>query len=100
MIPLSHALSLSIILFVLGLLGIIIRRNLLFMLLGLEIIINAAALAFVAIGSYWNQEDGQIMYMLIITLASSESAIALILLLKLYKYYYTLRTNVINEINR
>lgn len=100
MIPLSHALSLSIILFVLGLLGIIIRRNLLFMLLGLEIIINSSALAFVAVGSYWNQEDGQIMYMLIITLASSESAIALILLLKLYKCYCTLHTNVINEINQ
>lgn len=100
MIPLSHGLSLAIILFVLGLLGIIIRRNLLFMLLGLEIIINSAALAFVIVGAYLKQADGQIMYMLIITLAASESAVVLILLLKLYRYCYTLNINSIDEINK
>lgn len=100
MIPLSHGLSLSIILFILGLSGIIIRRNLLFMLLGLEIVINSAALAFVVVGSYLHQEDGQIMYMLIITLAASESAIVLILLLKLYKYYLTLNIDTVDEINK
>lgn len=100
MIPLSHGLGLSIILFVLGLTGIIIKRNLLFMLLGLEIIINSAALAFVMVGSYLNQEDGQIIYMLIITLAASESTIALALLLRLYRFYRTLNIDVINEMNK
>lgn len=100
MIPLSHGLSLSIILFVLGLSGIIIRRNLLFMLFGLEIVINAAALAFVVVGAYLHQEDGQIMYMLVITWAASESAVALILLLKLYKYCSTLNINNVDEINK
>ncbi len=53
MIPLQHGLILAAILFVLGLTGLVIRRNLLFMLIGLEIMINAAALAFVVAGSYW-----------------------------------------------
>ncbi|VFS65073.1 NADH-quinone oxidoreductase subunit K [Kluyvera cryocrescens] len=59
MIPLTHGLILAAILFVLGLTGLVIRRNLLFMLIGLEIMINAAALAFVVAGSYWGQTDGQ-----------------------------------------
>ena len=51
MIPLQHGLILAAILFVLGLTGLVIRRNLLFMLIGLEIMINASALAFVVAGS-------------------------------------------------
>lgn len=96
MIPLSHGLSLSIILFVLGLVGLIIRRNLLFMLLGLEIMINAAASAFVIVGSYLDQSDGQVMYVLVITLAASESAISLALLLQLYRRCYTLQIDKIS----
>ncbi len=53
MIPLQHGLILAAILFVLGLTGLLIRRNLLFMLISLEVMINAAALAFVVAGSYW-----------------------------------------------
>lgn len=100
MIPLSHGLGLSIILFILGLFGLIIRRNLLFMLLSLEVLINSAALAFVIVGAYWHQADGQIMYILIITLAASESAIALALLLRLYRSFQTLNIDTINEMNK
>ncbi len=60
--PLTHGLILAAILFVPGLTGLVIRRNLLFMLIGLEIMINASALAFVVAGSYWGQTDGQVMY--------------------------------------
>ena len=72
MIPLQHGLILAAILFVLGLTGLVIRRNLLFMLIGLEIMINASALAFVVAGSYWGQTDGQVMYILAISLAAAE----------------------------
>lgn len=61
MIPLTHGLILASVLFVLGLTGLVIRRNLLFMLISLEIMINAAALAFVVAGSYWGQTDGQMI---------------------------------------
>lgn len=57
----------------LGLTGLVIRRNLLFMLIGLEIMINASALAFVVAGSYWGQTDGQVMYILAISLAAAEA---------------------------
>lgn len=77
MIPLQHGLILAAILFVLGLTGLVIRRNLLFMLIGLEIMINASALAFVVAGSYWGQTDGQVMYILAISLAAAEAVSAL-----------------------
>jgi len=57
MIPLTHGLILASVLFVLGLTGLVIRRNLLFMLISLEIMINAAALAFVVAGGYWGQTE-------------------------------------------
>ncbi|GHL06229.1 hypothetical protein ECZU22_01280 [Escherichia coli] len=77
MIPLQHGLILAAILFVLGLTGLVIRRNLLFMLIGLEIMINASALAFVVAGSYWGQTDGQVMYILAISLAAAARVSAL-----------------------
>ncbi|AFP84974.1 NADH-quinone oxidoreductase subunit NuoK [secondary endosymbiont of Ctenarytaina eucalypti] len=97
MIPLSHGLILASILFVLGLTGMMIRRNLLFMLLGLEIMINASALACVVAGSYWNQADGQVMYILAVTLAAAEASISLALLLKLHYRYKTLNIDRVSE---
>jgi len=61
-IPLEHGLIVATILFALGFYGVMVRRNLLFMLMSLEIMMNAAALAFVLAGSAWLQPDGQIMF--------------------------------------
>lgn len=97
MIPLQHGLILAAILFVIGLTGLIIRRNFLFMLLSLEIMINAAALAFVVAGSFWNQPDGQIMFILAISLAAAEASIGLALLLQLYRRRHTLDIDTVSE---
>lgn len=99
MIPLSHGLILAAILFILGLIGMIIRRNLLFMLLGLEIMINASALAFVVAGSYWGQTDGQVMYILAVTLAAAEASIGLALLLLLHRRHRTLDIDTVSEMH-
>ena len=61
-IPMEHGLLLAAALFCIGLCGLLIRRNLLFMLMSIEIMMNAAALAFVVAGSRWLQADGQVMY--------------------------------------
>jgi len=97
MISLSHGLALPVILFVLGMTGMIIRKNFLFMLISLEIMLNSAALAFVIAGSYWKQEDGQIMYILSITLAAVESGINLALLLRLHSYQQNLNVDKMSE---
>ena len=97
MIPLQHALTLAAVLFVLGLTALVIRRNLLLMLIGLEIMINAAALALVVAGSYWGQADGQVMYILAISLAAAEASIGLALLLQLYRRRQTLNIDTVSE---
>lgn len=97
MIPLTHGLILVSILFALGLTGLMIRRNLLFMLLSLEIMINAAALALVIAGSYWEKPDGQVMYIIAISVAAAEASIGLALLLQLYRRRKTLNIDSISE---
>ncbi len=72
------------ILFALGVAGLLARRNLLFLLMAIEIMLNAAGLAFVAAGARWGQPDGQVMFLFILTMAASEVAVGLALVLQLY----------------
>ncbi len=83
-VPLSHAFFLAILLFVLGLVGLLVRRNLLFMLMSAEIMLNAAGLAFIAAGARWGQADGQIMFMFVLTLAAAEVSVGLALVLQMF----------------
>ena len=68
---------LAAILFTLGLAGLITRRNLIFTLMSIEIMLNASGLAFIAAGSRWGQPDGQIMFLFILSMAAAEVAIGL-----------------------
>lgn len=97
MIPMSHGLILAGILFAIGLCGVMVRRNFLFMLMSLEIMMNAAALAFVVAGSRWVDADGQIMFIFILTLAAAEAAIGLALLLRFYHQRGHLDVDSANE---
>ena len=82
--PMQHGLLLAAVLFALGLLGVLVRRNVIFMLMAIEIMLNAAGLAFIVAGSRWGQADGQIMFILILTLAAAEVSVGLALILQLY----------------
>ena len=83
-VPLEHALLLAIVLFALGVAGVLVRRNLVFMLMSIEIMLNAAGLAFIAAGARWAQADGQIMFILVLTLAAAEVSVGLALILQIY----------------
>jgi len=82
-IPLNHALILAGLLFLLGLIGVLVRRNIIFILFCIEIMLNAAGLAFVAAGSRWEQADGQIMFLFILCMAAAEVAVGLALVLRM-----------------
>lgn len=84
-IPLSHGLLLAAILFTLGLIGILVRRNLIFILMSIEIMLNAAGLAFIVAGAHWGQADGQVMFIFILSLAAAEVSVGLALLLLLHR---------------
>ena len=96
-IPLEHGLALAGVLFCLGLAGLLVRRNILFVLMSLEIMMNAAGLAFIVAGSRWAQTDGQVMFILVITLAAAEAAVGLALLLQLYRRFHTLDIDSASE---
>ncbi len=96
-IPLEHGLILAAVLFVLGLYAVLVRRNILFMLMGLEIMMNAAALAFVLAGSVWGQPDGQVMFILILTLAAAEASIGLAIVLQFYHRFQHLDVDAASE---
>jgi NADH-quinone oxidoreductase subunit K len=83
-IPADHALYTAAALFALGLTGVLVRRSLLFVLMSLEVMLNAVGLAFVAGGARWGQADGQVMFLLVLTLAAAEVAIGLALLLAVH----------------
>lgn len=97
-IPLSQALLLAVILFALGLVGLLVRRNLVFMLMSIEIMLNAAGLAFIIAGARWGQADGQIMFILVLTLAAAEVSVGLALILQLYHRLLTLDADSANHL--
>ncbi len=83
-VPMEYGLILAGVLFGLGLIGVLARRYLLFILLSIEIMLNAAGLAFVVAGSRWGQPDGQLMFIFILTMAAAEVAVGLALLLEFH----------------
>ena len=84
-ISLEHYLVVSIVLFCIGLLGVIIRRNLIIMYMGLELMLNAANLALVSFSHFRDNLDGQIMVFFVITVAAAEVAVGLALIVALYR---------------
>ena len=84
-IGLEHYLVVSAMLFSLGLLGVIVRRNLLVIYMGLELMLNAANLALVAFSHFNNSLDGQVFVFFTITVAAAEVAVGLALIVALYR---------------
>ncbi len=89
-IPMEHGLIVASVLFALGTAGVLIRRDILFILLSLEIMLNAAGLAFVVAGSRWLQPDGQLMFIFILAVAAAEVSLGLALILWMYSWHKTL----------
>ncbi|MCC6295859.1 MAG: NADH-quinone oxidoreductase subunit NuoK [Pseudomonadales bacterium] len=97
-VPMVHGLALAAVLFGIGLVGVMVRRNLLFMLMSLAIMMNAAALAFVVAGAHWVQPEGQVMFILVLTLAAAEVSIGLALLIQLYRRFHSLDIDLAGEL--
>ncbi|WP_299824669.1 NADH-quinone oxidoreductase subunit NuoK [uncultured Pontibacter sp.] len=89
-VTLEAGLLLAAILFILGLISVLIRRNIIFMLISVEIMLNAAGLAFIVAGMHWAQPDGQVMFIFILTMAAAEVSVGLALILQLYHQLKTL----------
>jgi NADH-quinone oxidoreductase subunit K len=85
MLPVYYYLGLAIILFTIGALGVLIRRNAIVVFMSVELMLNAANLAFVAYARYWQSMNGQIFVFFIMTVAAAEVAIGLALIVTIFR---------------
>jgi NADH-quinone oxidoreductase subunit K len=92
MIPLSYFLILSIILFVLGAVAFFVKKDLITMFMSVEVMLNAANLAFIALARSANSLDGQIIVFFIITVAAAEAAVGLAIILLVFRQKKTVKT--------
>ena len=86
MATLNHYLVLSAILFTIGTAGVFLRRNLITILLAVEIMLNAVNLTFVAFGRYLGSVDGQIIVFFVMTVAAAEAAVGLAIVISLFRH--------------
>lgn len=89
-VPFNIQLLLPGLLFVIGLVGLLVRRNIIFMLIAIEIMFNAAGMIFIMAGSHWLQPDGQVMFIFILTITAAEVSVGLALILQMFHHYKTL----------
>jgi len=92
MIPLSYFLILSIILFVLGAIAFFVKRDLITMFMAVEVMLNAANLAFIAFARSANSLDGQVIVFFIITVAAAEAAVGLAIILLIFRQKKTVKS--------
>ncbi|MHA4842759.1 NADH-quinone oxidoreductase subunit NuoK [Flavitalea antarctica] len=94
----NSVLMVAALLFVLGLTGVLIRKNIIFMLISVEVMLNAAGLAFVAAGAQWQQPDGQVMFLFILAMAAAEISVGLALVLQINHQHKTMDVEDIREL--
>jgi NADH-quinone oxidoreductase subunit K len=92
-VPFEQVMILAGVIFVIGLTGLLMRRNIIFMILSLEIMLSAAALAMIAAGAKWGSPDGQVMFFFVLALASVEVSVGLALCFRLYHHHKNLDTD-------
>lgn len=83
---LNHFLLLSAVLFAIGTAGVFLRRNLITVLLSIEVMLNAVNLTFVALGRYQGRVDGQIITFFVMTVAAAEAAVGLAIVIALFRH--------------
>lgn len=85
MVPISSFLYLAITLFVIGMFGVLLRRNILIILMGIELMLNGANLALIAFSRMWGNLDGQVFAMFVIAVAAAEAAVGLAIVVSLFR---------------
>ena len=96
MIPLSHYLGLSVVLFTIGVFGVVIRRNAIVIFMCIELMLNAVNLTFVAIARSLSSLDGQVIVLLVMTVAAAEAAVGLAIIISIFRTRGTINVDEIN----
>jgi len=98
-IPMEYGLWLAAILFCIGLAGVLARRDVIFMLMSVEVMLNAAGLAFIVGGAARGSADGQVMFIFILAMAAAEVSVGLALIIQLYQKFKTLDADSASQLN-
>jgi NADH-quinone oxidoreductase subunit K len=97
-INLNHYLALSAVLFAIGTAGVFLRRNLITILLSVEVMLNAVNLTFVAAGKHWQSVDGQIIVFFVMTVAAAEAAVGLAIVIALFRHKESLNPDAFTSL--
>ena len=98
MVPLGHYLILSAVLFAAGTMGVFLRRNVITVLLSIEVMLNAVNLAFIAFGRTLGEVDGQVIMFFVVTVAAAEAAVGLALVIALFRHRETLNPDAFTSL--
>ena len=98
MAELNHYLILSAVLFTIGTAGVLLRRNVITVLLSIEVMLNAVNLTFIAFGRFLGSSDGQIIVFFVITVAAAEAAVGLALVIALFRHVETLNPDAFRQL--
>ena len=95
-VPLEHVIILSIIIFSIGILGVLFRKNAIIIFMSIELMLNAVNLSLVGFSRYYNSVDGQVFVFLVMTLAAAEVAVGLAIIVSLFRNKQTINIDEIN----
>ena len=96
MVPLTHYLIFSAVLFSIGVLGVLIRRNAIVVFMCVEIMLNAVNISLIAFDRYLNQHDGQIFSFMVMCVAAAEVSVGLAIVIALFRNKATINLDEIN----
>jgi NADH-quinone oxidoreductase subunit K len=85
MVPVTHFLYLALALFTIGMVGVLVRRNILIVLMSIELMLNGANVALVTFSRMWGNMDGQVIAMFVIAVAAAEAAVGLAIVVSLFR---------------
>jgi len=97
-VPLEIQILFAGFLFLLGLIGVLVRRNIIFMLMSIEVMFNSAGLVFIIAGSRWASVNGQVMFIFILAVAAAEVSVGLAIILQMYHHFKTVDVDELKKL--
>jgi|TARA_B100002049_G_scaffold219004_1_gene186477 NADH-quinone oxidoreductase subunit K len=95
-VPLEHVIILSIVIFSIGIMGVLFRKNAIIIFMSIELMLNAVNLSLVGFSRYYNSVDGQVFVFLVMTLAAAEVAVGLAIIVSLFRNKQTINIDEMN----
>ena len=95
-VPLEHVIILSVIIFSIGIMGVLFRKNAIIIFMSIELMLNAVNLSLVGFSRYYNSVDGQVFVFLVMTLAAAEVAVGLAIIVSLFRNKQTINIDEMN----